>query len=416
MNKLVISKNTLPLSGYTVVSQLAESMEQGVDVFILNSSDEDDVHLIPKLAKFNCESTKFFYISSEPNPLLVSVFNGLGGVVTKNTSYLENEDMLNRLVDRYRENALAICDSQKDFSSLVDSVKELINLDASKAMIVLQSSLWQDSVMKLLNKIKGNVAMSQESDKALVSFAKGVYDCILDIKSANKDELVEVKKLKQMLDNLGETSLTYKNDIYSYPTIRVDNVPQPILFVKVLGNCRFLNSFLIAYIDHVREHYNKAARILFVMPNLIQLVKKYSGTFQVISSDALELIDTQKQCYVTFDPRKSVITKFFSLATDVHIVVDYTYQEDIITAGSIIKYRALGGISDIRRLRNTDLKGVKKEQLIFCMTGVEKSIIIPEIVGYSDIGNKVTAKTCAYCSNCLDDYKLISSELGLRRD
>lgn len=414
MVKYVVSNKTSLIQGYTVVNMVSD-IKSDFSVIIYNSSDasteEDTLDLISLISNDIGARQKYIYLSDVSNGLLRSIFMLLGGIVIDSFTDIPDSDLLDMLVSDYsaRDMGVSAVRPDEQFDSLVGVLSGLQQSDTSKVIELLQNDVWLEALRSSCKAVKDVLDaikfIIQDSIKALDTANKKIES----LSSKNVALTADVNALKGTEETVNKRGVKSKdsNTSFIYAPYTITGRTSNILFVKEYPHCHFLVSFLIAYQAYLKN-LSYRYKILLVCSNHGLMIDRYrSEDIPCLSEDSLNLVDTTKDVYVTYAPKKTVIDTFMGFESDGCIIVDMLYNGDpIINGSSVIRFNAVGGLGAIKRWN------LPLDTCISTAAAYDKGIAIPLIDEYASASNHMQ-RVALYSECCTESFKKLDAKLGI---
>lgn len=374
------------------------------EAVIYNRSEKSMLDIVLALNALNTEDVKFIYINSVPDALLDLIFSGLGGIVIEDNTLLYDEEILQYLLEEYTSSSLAKKPAIFQFDVLDKFVKELEAASSEDRVKLLSSSIWSSALDRAMQNVSKVVKTNDEAQLTLANFIDSVSDRLTALGSSLEETSSEITKLYDTIATLKKEKS--QNVVSAYPTVPVPLHISNVIYIKEMGNCSYLASFLWSYVDYLRVKKNLRAKVLFVVPRSIGYIQKYDALPR-LSQISASSISTTEDMYVTHEPSKEVLDKFFSMGQHVSIVFDRLYQEDIISGARVTKFYACAGFADAQRIKGV----LSKNRIFFAMRGAKDSLIIPYFQAYALEGKTESAKKNMYFNNCKDHFKILDATI-----
>ena len=252
---------------------------------------------------------------------------------------------------------------------------------------------------KELSSVKGEIGVVKEEARKMQDLLK---------KKDDENQLLRREKVELEAQLQDAEKNQRSNTPFSYMTVDVPVTVPKVLQIKAYGNCRYLNSFIIAYQNYLKMSKQVNCKVLFIIPKLERNLTRF-GEFPRLAVDSISMIDLTSSIYVTFDPKKAVMDKFFS-QQGVHtfIVVDLLFGKPLVKGHMVETLAAVSGLGDVDRF------GLDKNKCIFTIDFPAEGIKIPYIPKYMVTKNEQTRKSLYFQKakssfEALDKYALRES-------
>lgn len=405
----VIVSNVLEdkYSKFTVVKSFEElqNMDVTVDVLIIHRYEGLDFTAGGHITKLRNSGVKhFFYITSDPSPIVQMVLEGVAGYYTSDEGYFEDEEELYNLVTTY-SNETGVATSLVTTSiDAVDNFVEMVKSKDKRVYMPITIQKAESAVTTLKNINRANELRLHSMGKASLDVFDKASNLIRNI-SANRDEMEkQLNKLREMANNTGGRSPLGGAGVFSFPTYRHMESAK-VLLVREYSPCRYLTSLMLAYLNYLDVQLNKRVKLIFVHQKGAGVAARYSG-FTAITSESKGYEDLYaSQIIATNDPKKDTLRKLLTMGDEIVIVADRLYGLQDIVAGRVTKVNACNSWSDITRFKlnaaDTIFSVVPQEKQLFCIQTITKYPL--------DVGARHAVYGRAF-SNCFD---ILNSRLGL---
>lgn len=425
MSTYLVTKEEVDYAGITRIVRLNDIPNEGVDVLIFHScteeddSSDDSVDTILTLSSFKKRGIeKFIYINKVLNPLYYGIFTALGGDIYNDDSYLHDEEVLNFLISDYKETGMAVKPAVTDVEALSKSIELLEKASGDKEGVteLITNRYWISTLASAVTNIENSVNMSLTINEQVTTVLAETQSMINDIMqkqdiTATELEKIheEFEKLKTVLDKerkdrlitpVVETVEDYSLDVFDtplkfFPTYPLPSKVDKVLYIRSYTPCPYLLSTISSYAKNYSQNFMSKVSVLYVLPKLYQVQKKYQDFKGVLSPDALSITDffggnDQARTLATFDPTKDVLDAFFTKQGNVSlfIVIDCLYAQRPLLKSSRVGQMQLvhagGSYKDIQTALDT--KRVNTKEVTIVSGGM---IVVPPT-------NKEPQRTIAY--------------------
>ena len=397
--------------GITILDSIRGIDWRKYGVLVFNSVKESETETIGELTKIREMDIKIIYIARDISTLWYYIFSGLGSDIYDDIAYLEDFSILEYLIKKYHDNKDMTVKAPTEGAEALEKFLNLFKNSSEDEIIkTINNKLWLQSLNSAVTNIHNSLIKSNsigtevmglvcETNKLIKSLEQG------QINTAN--ELITLQKLVQeMQDNIASPNSNTGNSLpFIYNKYIVPLTVKNVLYVRVVGTCMHLNSFLIAYQHYLKMRKQYNSKILLMMPKLKLNLKRYQN-FSNLSSDSIGLTGAvNSPIAVTFEPTKNVLDAWFKSGgkTDLYIVVDYL-KDSVMIEGHMA--HTMYGISSISDLK---LFGIKPEKAFIALTGYKENFMIPFISKYRDVPEQT--KKSMYYENCKNLFERLDNVL-----
>lgn len=394
-----------------VVNTLSTLDYKDVEAVIFNTSTDFILDTVMTLATLKDRGIKCIYIAEEINPLIYSIVNGQNGVIVADVTVLQDEDILLFIAEAYHDSGLESKNPQQNYELLASSLSvifESSNYEQKKTQ--LENSLWKTTLNSVVSEISTSLLRAEKADIALVNLVENLNSLLSKNKKQQAEMSQTIEGLNSSVADLSEQMRNVQSQGYrSNMTAIFTAYPVPALFSKILyikeyGNCKFLYSFISAYQHYLKAKKTKKSKILIIQQKNSWNMDKYTEISK-LSVDNVSLVSEADSCYATFEPKKAVFDKFFSMSTDVFIVIDSAQGVDLLT-GAVRKLNAVSCVSDIER------KSFNAKNCICSINVVPEAVSIPVLKDYSATKND-QGRLALYSKGCMSEYEKLDILLDL---
>lgn len=412
MKVIVSDKLEDKYENYKLVRGIEGVLElDGIDVLIIHSyqdaTDFDIGVLISNLYRNGVSS--FIYINENPTAVISTVIQGVNGDVYTDEFYLESEEDLDYLLENLgiesKNTQLAVSSAKiiKDFIGAFTRNEERIHSKVYLEQVSQAVTKWGK-----LTHIQENKIMEM-GETAIEVFERASN--IIHLMTEQKEELEkQLKELEETSQNRVQTKSSGLGGVQFFPTIKYIEGNGKILYIRELSPCRYLTSFLLAYMNYLKYVKNRTVKMIVVHQRGGAIIPKYDSFTSITqeSINSFQLYGNDK--VATNIPTKDVMTKLLSVGReDVIIVLDRLYGNADILSGRVKKIFAVSGESDIKRYQFKF--GVKVNKCIFPITEQKESLFhIPLIKNYP---TEIDLRNAVYNQSCKDRFAILDKELDL---
>lgn len=383
---------------------------KGVTVLIIHKYTEQDFDAGVFISEFREAGVEsFLYISDNQSAMMVMLMQGVGGFVSGDTFYLEDEEELIALVDDINEEQI-----DESNTSLAAPAFNIVT-DFIKAFARGESRIKTPAYLEAVNNAITELATINQRQEtqimAMGTSALGVFQRASTIIHSidQQRKLVEQKlaEAEEAVANAPSQRATFGNSVMFFTPVRY-MANSKVLLIREYSPCRYLTSFVLGYLHHLHYELNRRPKLIFVHQKGQGVSAKYSE-YTAITQDSMNIMSLyDSEIIATNNPKKEVMQELLNKPNDVIVVVDRLYGSQDIVTGRIIKVNAVGSRSDIQRYK------VKPEDTIFAVTAQPKELFdLPVIKNFP---TEVDARYAAYAQVMKDKYLALDSRLGLKED
>lgn len=405
--KIIVTKRNMKISGYVVLKSIKGIDWSGVQGIVFNNSEDDDLTVMLELSRLKDNLSFIIYTNNTIRPLFFSLFNGLNADIYADESCLEDKEILDFIVNKFGKTGFTIPSPKQDFQALYKNISDILSANTNKSAELLGSDLWKKTVNGALATVDTALARSNQINSDMVEILSKAHKYNAELMENNKAISKELESINETVAN------AYSNGISSspilYPCYRVPSSTKKVLYIKFYSHCPYIKSLLLAYQHYIRSTFLLSSRILLILPSLPSYTTRYSDMSR-LASDSIGVISQDDErkwgLCCTFEPKRSIMEKFFSTNNDIYFVIDEMYGNDLISGAHVLKYNAVCGLKDLDRFN------LSPKQTFFAISGAEQGLIIPYIKDYKD--GTDTVRRTKYFNNCKDLFERLNGILGVQ--
>ena len=401
--KLIVTKLDVEVEGFEVVKSI-EGVDWGTVMgVIFNSCVDDDLTLMLGLSKLKGKLDFIIYINDNIPPLYFSLFDGLDADIYNGEDVLSDKDTLDFLVSKFGKTGFTIQSPSQDFQALYKSISEVLENNTAKAVELLSSDLWHKTVQGALATVDTSLARSNQINTDMVKILSKAQEHTELLKANNAEINDKLEELNATVEEVYSKGMSASPILY--PTYNVPSATRRVLYIKFYSACPYLVSFIQSYQHSLRVTRSLRSKALLVLPSLPIFINRYKEIPR-LATETLGVLDNKYTLCCTFEPKKSVMEKFFSSDEDVYFVLDMMYGNNLVKGAHVVQYSAVSGLKDLERF------GLSAERTFFSVSGVKGGLIIPYIYDYSTASTDVI-RYSLYFDKCKDLNDRLDKILGI---
>lgn len=392
MSKVVlVSVNHYDLPGVICVKSFRNLDFDNIDCLIFHSTSDSDLDTIRALSSIKGVIPKIIYINKSINPLYYCIFTGLDADIYDAEESLMDPAIVEFMIKEYKRTGLTIKSPSADLEVIAKGIATISSVSIENLQKLVSNGFWLKTLNTAVSNVDNAISRASEVNINVVDMLAETSKLIDSLEMSNAETVQELEKLKQYVAEL--TKKEKPNTPFIYHVYKVPLTIKRVLYIKVFGSCRYLNSFILSYQHYLRMSKQQSSKVLFIYPKLKQYMKKYNEVPR-LARDSIGMIDLRGSNYfITFEPQKMVLDEFFSQPNvGVFIVVDHMMGDHLLEGHMVKTLYALSGLGDLKRFN------VHPKDAILPMVAPGESIIIPHIKGYHE-ANEVSRRTL-YVSKC----------------
>lgn len=416
MQVLVVSNVKRDYVNFRSVQTLQNIEWDGIEALIYNSSKDSDVDTILELTRACNVVPKVIYINKQINSLFYGFFSGAKGDIYEDESLLEDEETLQFLIDDYKKTGMTVKAPNDDFETISTFIANVSKEKVENLEKLVKNNMVLQTLKMSVENVETALVRTDKANVGMVEMFNKTSEIIENLQEGQEKTSTEIAKLSQAIENIESKNIGGRSmNLFDFPTFQVPNTIPRVLYVKVYSPCMFLTSFLLAYQHYLTMMKQKSTKFLICVPKLKQYIKKYEQFTRL----AMETINQRgiqnNSIFVTHEPKSQVLNAFFNMKSDIFIVVDMMFGDNLLAGAKIVQYNAISGMSDIKRYN------LQVRNCIMPLSGYSNSIIIPKITSYSlnktpdgkQVQTNDAQKKTKYYEACGERYKILDVALNL---
>lgn len=403
---VLVTTGEFNVEGVATMDSLKGVDELTTDCLVFNSSTDDDLVLALELSRLSDSVKKVIYIGKDISPLHYCLFMGVDADIYDSEDYLTDKETLMFLVDSYKTTGMTLKSPDSDVGILAKAIATLSSRDFDNIQQHLSNTFWLKTLNTAVESVELAFRKSSQVNSDVVAMVKEAGLLVDNLTSEQSNLSHELMSLRELLNDMQK--LPRANTPFHYPTYNVPYTVQNVMYVRGYSPCRYLNSFILAYQDYLKMHKQRTCKVLFVLPKLKSLMKKYEHIPR-LATDSISMFDFDlSPFYVTFEPKKMVLDSFFSQQNiGLFIVVDLTYS-DVLLSGTMVKtFGAVSGLSDVVTF------GLDSRTTFMSIVGQADALTIQHIMNYVN-GTEQVKKT-NYYAKCSKLFESLDATLKIDR-
>lgn len=398
---LLVTTNNYDLPNVKIVDSMKDMDWSTVDCLIFHSTVDKEYVVGLEISKLKDVVKKVIYINESISPLYYCIFTGVDADIYDSEEYLMDASLLDYLIENYKNTQMTISSPDKELEILAKGVAAISSSDPESIHKLVSHPYWLKKLNTAVANVDNALARSKQVNINVVEMITEVRKLLDDMKFHSENLN---RELEQTLKLVAELEKKPKpNTVFMFTTYRVPVSVPKVLYIKAYGNCRYLNSFVLAYQHYLKNCKQYSSKILIVLPKLKLYMKRYENLAR-LAQDSVGVMNLNvSDVYVTYEPKKIVLDTFFSQQNvQIFIVVDLMLDNEKLLYGHMVEeLYALGSPNDAKMF-NLD-----PERSICSITGSAQNIYIPHINRYAEKNESV--KRQLYFEKCESAFKKIDS-------
>lgn len=212
-------------------------------------------------------------------------------------------------------------------------------------------------------------------------------------------ELADVKQLEAIYQDM-EKKTRASTALFFAPYQVSPSINKPIMYVKVTGSGKYLNSFLLAYFHYQKMEKKKQGRVILLLPKMKAVIMRYTQkpNFTRLDRENVSMLNVgDSQFFMTHDPQKTIMDAFFNQGSaDFYVVIDYLMGDDMLKGLNVTNFYYVETPKDLK------LFNVPEDRAIYTYYNTDKGFAIPHIEGYYSTND--ANKRAKYFKSCKETY------------
>lgn len=398
----LVSVDKYEIPGVTCYDSLKNIDFSNVTCLIFHSSKDSEMDTALILSKLKGQVEKVIYINKKINPLYYCIFTGLDADIYDMEESLSDPSVIQFMIDNYKNTGMAIKPPSADVETLAKGIAALSSMNLENLQKLLNNDFWIRTLNTAMTNVDNALTRASQINIDVVEMLGETMSLIQTLERGNEATSRELVKLKQLVYELEKKEKP--NSVFIFHTYHVPVTVKRVLYVRALGYCRYLNSFLLAYQHYLKMNKKLNSKVLFAFPKLKVLMQKYKDIPR-LARDSIGMVDLRSHSYfITYEPQRMVLDEFFNQQyVDLFIVMDGMFGDSLLEGHMVETYYALSGISDLQRF------DIPPRKAILSLTAPPDSILIPHINKYVE-ANEHTRRTM-YFDKCSDMFKRLDDVL-----
>lgn len=405
-NTLLVTTANYTLNEIRAVKSFVNIDWEGVSALIFHSTIDGDLDVIKELTSLKDRVGKVIYINSKINPLYYCIFTGLDADIYDSEDFLADESTLMFLVDSYKETGMTMKSANDDLDTLAKSIATISTSSLDGLQKLLSNEYWTKTLTTAVTNIDHTLARANQININVVDMLTESNKLIKELEESNGKTTEEISKLNNIIQDMERKTKPSTPFFYASYTVPV-NVPN-VLHIKSYGECRYLNSFILAYQHYLKMSKQTNAKVLFIMPKLKLLMQKFREVGTRLAPESINIVEYQgSQIFITYEPKKLILDSFFNQkGVELFIVIDLMYGDKLIEGHMVKDYFAVSSTTDITKF-NLDL-----ERCIIPISGTTKNIHIPHIKNYLKAND--STRRSMYFDRCATQFASLDETLKIK--
>lgn len=396
---LLVSIHNYDLPDIKSVKSLKNTDWSNVDCLIYHSSTDSELDVGLEISRLKGVVPKIIYINQNINPLYYCLFTGLDADIYESEDYLMDASVLQFLQDSYKETGMTIKPPSADLEVLAKGIETITSDNFENIKKLLDNPYWLKTLSTAVVNVEGamvrNQGVSIGIDEMLSEVAK-IVETKKQMEENASNELNDALRLITQMEKKPRP-----NTPFFFNTYKVPMNSAKVLYIKAYGNCKYLNSFILAYQHYLRNSKQYSSKLLVALPKLKMNIQRYESVAR-LAPDSIDMVDMNiSDVFITYEPKKIIMDAFFGQPNiQIFIVLDLMLDTDKLIKGhNVHELYALGSLSDVKRFN------LKPERCLNALTTNKITLLIPHINKYAETNDSVRKQM--YFDKCAETFKKI---------
>jgi hypothetical protein len=400
---LLVSVDNYDIPDIISVNSLKNTDWGTVDCLIYHSSIDSELDMGLEINKMRGEVQKVIYINQTISPLTYCLFTGLDADIYDNEDYLSDSSVLDFLKSSYKTTGMTIKPPSADFEILARGIATISSSNYETIQKFVSNPFWVKSLSTAVINVEGALDRTSKLSVDIEEMFSEVAKLIGGQKENQENtgrELESAMKLITEMEKKPRPNAPFIFSTYSVPV----NVSK-VLYIKAYGNCKYLNSFVLAYQHYLRNSKQYSSKLLVALPKLKINMQRYNNVAR-LAPDSIDMVDMNvSDVYITYEPKKIIMDAFFGQQNvQIFIVLDLMLDTEKLVQGHMVEnFYALSSLSDVGKFK------LKPERCLNAISTNGVTLQIPHITKYTEANDSV--RRTMYFDKCVETFKKIDGLL-----
>lgn len=411
--KVIVSTELKDIFNSFVVVDSFERVKELKDVgtLILHKCKETDFDAGVCISELHNTGSiiQFVYINENPSAVLRMVVTGIKGYYTADEFYLEDEEELLLLLE---DLGASDADENKELPAqpALEVVTDFVGAFARNEKRI-NAPVYLEQVRGAINELS---TLSQQQSTQLTTMGLSAISIFENASKVIQHMDENRKALSEKLDQLEREQAeaispktAFSSSImYFAPYKYIGNAK--VLLIREYAHCRYLTSFILGYLHHLRYELNLKAKLVFVYQKGAGVSAKYSEYPEINQTSMTMASLYDNEIVTTNNPKKEVMRDLLNTSNDIIVVIDRLYGSQDIVTGRVSKVNAVSGFSDVKRYK------LKPFDTIFSVTSQREQLFtLSNIRNYP---REVDARKSAYLHCMAEHYRILDQRAGVAKE
>lgn len=377
--RVLISTAHSKMGLYKVYKSICDVKEwEKVDSLVFHSSVDNAMDVVFTLNNLPDNVKTRIYVNSILDSLVYRTFTSINGVIYTDEQFLDDAESLDYLIDNVGILGCEFNDTENSVNKLSECINTVINSDENTRLQLIQNRNWVQTLNDCMDQTKGAVQIAIQSNVQMRDFLKTVDNYISEMHVRQSTTVAEVEKLRKNLEIYTQKQST----LHAFGTYKPVVLTKPIIYIRCIGDINYLTTLMLCFQQFMKTTKQRKSKLLLVRTQQYNYLARYNEFYR-LDTGSVKLYDpvnSPRDVFITFEPVKTVMDKFFGLETDFFIVIDFLQNNKplIENTANVTDCLAYGSIGYYENT-STNPKKLAPNRLFFTQRGIEGSNIIPYI-------------------------------------
>lgn len=366
-------------SNYTVYNDLATILRlnnegtldiDAIEYLVIHIPDDVTLNFGILLAKLHNQGVeKIVYIKENPEPMISITVKALSCPVIEDELYFDNENELDTLLEELNfGKAVAQVQVNDNIGIVTDFMQSFIRGDA-KINTMAYRSLAQKAIKDLEDELNHkDELLMQAGDSAVDIFRRA--GTLVDRLMGEREKLTGMVSNLESRINEEKTNSVYNRSggVMFFPQYK-HKESRKVVLVREMSDCKYLTSFLMGYIQHLRVSLNIPSKLVILLNRGDNIYRKYKESETPFSMIVPEVQGNPRvyetHLLITNTPNKVIWDSIFGSKDEVIVVLDKTRGEkNPVIGANVTTLYGVSGMSDLTVYK------LNPKECIFSHTGM----------------------------------------------
>lgn len=366
-----------------------------VDCLVYHSSTDNAMDAIFTFNNLPDSVKTRIYVNSIIDSLIYRTFISINGVVYTDEQFLDDAESLDYLIENAGNLGCEVIDAADNVDKLSECINTVIESDEETRLQLIKNPNWVQTLNGYMENMRGSVQLALRSNEQMREFLRTVDNYISEMHVKQSNTIAEVEKLRKNLEIYTQKQST----LHAFGTYKPTVLTKPILYMRCAGDVQYITTFLLCLQQYIKTTKRSKSKLLIVRTPQYNYLSHYSDFYKLDANTVkyYDAVNNPREVFVTFEPVKTVMDKFFSLEADFYIVIDFLQNNKPIleSTANVVDCMAYSSIGYYENT-NINTKKIAKNRTFFAQRGVEGTNIIPYIAEFEHNMNERQKNTLMF--------------------